>query len=286
VTFVIVSGGIDLSGGSIAACAQIVTAEVFRAMGGTRGSVGADLAGLAVALACGGAWGAVNGFIITKMAIPPFIATLATLGAALGAADVIGSGQDLATVPSQLSNELGLQQVFGVPLLVAPTAVVVLIAAYALSRTRFGQHTYAVGSDATAASRVGIDVQRHRFRIYLLAGVTYGIVAYLDMARYSTSTIGGYSDTSLYAIAAVAIGGASLYGGTGTILGTIIGVLIPAVLQNGLVIAGAPSFYEQIGVGIALVLAVYADQLRRRFFRLSLSSPRVFTDPSRPAGKP
>lgn len=269
VGIVIISGGFDLSAGSVIAVSQVTTALTFQALGGIAGGIDAVLAGLVVGIVTGTVWGLLNGFLVTRLKIQPFVATLATSGIALGVALVLSGGQDKAAVPSILVQNVGLNDLLGVPVPVIIAAVITLLAIYLLRRTRFGQRIYAIGSDSTAAARTGIPVARYQVRVYALAGAAYGLVAFLDMARLSTTTIAGYSAIALFAVSAVAIGGASLFGGTGTALGILIGVSIPAVLNNGLAITGIPSYYAQIGVGIALVLAVYADHLRRSASRLS-----------------
>lgn len=269
VGLVMISGGFDLSAGSVIAVTQVVTALTFKALGGTEGGPLCILSGLLVAVLSGTLWGTLNGILVTRLSIPPFIATLATAGIAFGIAEVITNGTNQSDVPQSLVTTVGLGDVAGVPTLVIIAVVVVLLTAYLLRRTRFGQRIYAIGSDSTAAARVGINVPGYRVRIYALAGSAYGLVAFLDMARLSTSTVAGYGDIALFAISAVAIGGGSLFGGTGTALGVFIGVTIPAVLHNGLAITGIPSYYEQIGVGIALILAVYADHIRRTAVRLT-----------------
>ena len=133
-----------------------------------------------------------------------------------------------------------------------------------LAATRFGRYTYAVGSNEEAARRAGVTVDRHLIKVYALAGTLAGLAGFLSLARFSTTTIGGHATDNLRRIAAVVIGGTSLFGGIGTILGTVFGVFIPAVLQNGFVIVGVQPFWQHIAVGAVLIVAVYLDQLRRR----------------------
>jgi ribose transport system permease protein len=132
-----------------------------------------------------------------------------------------------------------------------------------LHRTRFGRHTYAIGSSEEAARRVGLKVDRHLIKIYAISGVVAGVAGILSLAQFGTTAIAGQSQTNLNVIAAVVIGGTSLFGGVGTIFGTVVGLFIPAVLQNGFVIVGVQPFWQQVAVGAVLVIAVYVDQLRR-----------------------
>ena len=136
--------------------------------------------------------------------------------------------------------------------------------AIVLAATRFGRYTYAIGSNEEAARRAGVNVDRHLIKVYALAGTLAGLAGFLSLARFGTTTIGGHATDNLQAIAAVVIGGTSLFGGIGTILGTVFGVFIPAVLQNGFVIVGVQPFWQQVAVGAVLIVAVYLDQLRRR----------------------
>lgn len=261
-TFVIVSAHLDLSVGSIVAFSEVAAAKTMLAIGGD--GVLVCLAGLIAAVAAGVAWGAINGWLITRANIPSFIVTLATLGIALGAALLITGGNDVASVPPGLVNDVGTASFLGVPILAWVAAPVVLASVAVLRFTRFGRYTHAIGSDRSAAERAGINVRRHVARIYVAAGAAYGLAAFMGLAEFSTTSVDGHSNDALNAIAAVAIGGASLYGGVGSALGTLIGVYIPAVLANGLVITRVQPFWQQVAVGIALLLAVYADQVRRR----------------------
>lgn len=258
-TYVLVSRNLDLSIGGVVAFCEVVAAKVMRVDGG----LGSSLTGLAAALAGGLVWGALNGLLVTRGRVPAFVATLASLGMAQGAALVLSGGVDVGTVPLGLVEAVGVGDVMGVPVLVLVAAAVVVVTAWSLRCTRFGRHTYAIGSDPVASERAGIDVGRHVRRVYLFAGAAYGLVAWLNLARFSASTIGGHANDALNAITAVALGGASLFGGVGSALGTLIGVFIPAVLRNGLVIVAVQPFWQQIAVGLALALAVAIDQRRR-----------------------
>jgi ribose transport system permease protein len=262
-TFVIVSGQIDLSIGGIIAFSEMATALTFRSLGGTAAGTGALFVGFVVALGSGLCWGALNGVLVTRLKLPPFVATLAILGIAQGAAYVLNDGSDLATVPNSLSVHIGTGSFAGIPMLVWIAVVVTLVATYVLRRTLYGRYCYAVGSDLAAAEHAGIRVHRHVVGVYAIAGLAYGFAAYLNLALYSTTSVAGHGTDALNAITAVALGGASLFGGVGTTLGSLIGVFIPGVLQNGLVIANVQPFYAEMGTGVALVLALSADQLRR-----------------------
>jgi ribose transport system permease protein len=261
-TFVIITAGIDLSIGSVLVFSGVTAAKLMNAMGGD--DWGVVVVGLAAALASGIAWGILNGVLITRARVPPLIVTLGTLGMALGLAYVITGGVDEREVPFTLQDTIGTGRVAGVPWLVIIAAVVALVLALVLAFTRFGRYTYAIGSSDEAARRVGIHVDRHLVKVYALTGLLAGLAGFLNLARFGTTTIGGHATDNLQAIAAVVIGGTSLFGGIGTVAGSVVGVFIPAVLSNGFVIAGVQAFWQQVAVGAVLVLAVYLDQVRRR----------------------
>jgi ribose transport system permease protein len=261
-TFVIITAGIDLSVGSVLVFSGVIAAKVMLAIGG--GGWGAIVAGLAAGLVAGAAWGVVNGVLITKARVPPLIVTLGTLGMALGSALLITGGIDVRGVPLQLTTTIGIGQLGGVPYVVIIAAVVTAVGAVTLSMTRFGRYTYAIGSNAEAARRAGINVDRHLIKVYGLSGFLAGMAGMVSLARFATTTIGGHSTDNLAAIAAVVLGGTSLFGGIGTVLGTVVGVFIPAILQNGFVILGVQPFWQQVAVGAVLIVAVYIDQLKRR----------------------
>jgi ribose transport system permease protein len=262
-TFVIITAGIDLSVGSVLVFAGVMAAKAMEAVGGE--SVGTLLVGLAAALASGLAWGIFNGFLIAKAKIPALIVTLGTLGMALGAALLITGGVDQRDVPFKLVETVGSGRLFGeLPYLVLVAFAVALAGGILLAATRFGRYTYAIGSNEEGARRAGVAVDRHLIKVYALAGTLSGLAGFLSLARFATTTIGGHSTDNLQAIAAIVIGGTSLFGGLGTMLGTVFGVFIPAVLQNGFVIVGLQPFWQQVAVGAVLIVAVYLDQLRRR----------------------
>jgi ribose transport system permease protein len=262
-TFVIITAGIDLSIGSVLVFSGVVSAKAMNGAGGN--GWGVIVLGLAVALLCGLGWGVLNGFLIAKARVPALIVTLGTFGMALGFALLITGGVDEREVPFKLVDTIGTGRLFGqVPWLVVIAFAVAIVFGVILAKTRFGRHTYAIGSNEEAARRAGIGVDRHLVKVYALAGTLAGLAGFLSLARFATTTIGGHSTDNLQAIAAIVIGGTSLFGGIGTILGTVFGVFIPAVLQNGFVIVGVQPFWQQVAVGAVLILAVYLDQLRRR----------------------
>jgi ribose transport system permease protein len=141
--------------------------------------------------------------------------------------------------------------------------VTALLAGAVLAKTSFGRYTYAVGSNSEAARRSGIKVRRHVIILFTIMGALAGLASVLDIARYTTTAVSGHGSDNLVAIAAVIIGGASLYGGRGTIFGTAVGVMIPAVLNNGLVIINVQPFWQTVAIGAILIVAVALDNVRR-----------------------
>jgi ribose transport system permease protein len=149
-------------------------------------------------------------------------------------------------------------------MLVVIAIAVALVGAVVLHLTRFGIHVFAVGSDREAARRAGINVPNRLIAIYTLSGTLAGLAAMMSTARFATTTIGGHAMDNLSTISAVVLGGTSLFGGIGSIAGTVVGVFIPIVLLNGFVILGIPPFWQTVATGAVLILAVWIDQLKRR----------------------
>jgi ribose transport system permease protein len=262
-TFVIITSGIDLSVGAVLVFASVISGKVMASMGGDAPSVWA--VGCAAGMLAGAAWGLVNGLLVTRARITPLIATLGTLGMAQGSALLITGGTNIRDVPIRLVTTVGNGEFFGaIPYLVLIAAAVTAVGVVILHTTRFGRYTYAIGSNEEAARRAGIKVDAHLFKIYAASGLLAGLAGFLSLARFATTSIAGHSTDNLQAIAAVVLGGTSLFGGVGSVLGTVAGVFIPAVLQNGFIIMGVQPFWQQVAVGAVLILAVYVDQLRRR----------------------
>ncbi|WP_370950392.1 ABC transporter permease [Amycolatopsis sp. cg5] len=268
-TFVIITSGIDLSVGSVLIFAGMVAGKTMEGLSpdgdATKAGWGIIFAGLAAAVVAGTAWGLLNGFLIAVAKIPPLIVTLGTMGGALGAAYLLNNGSDVRSVPTELNKTLGYGTSFGgVPNLVLVAVVITLIGAWLLHTTKFGRYTYAVGSNAEAARRVGIGVTAHLLKIYTLTGFLAGIAGFMSLAYYASTTISAHTTDNLNAIAATVMGGTSLFGGIGSVLGTVIGVFIPAVLKKGFNITHVQDFWQMIAVGAVLIAAVWFDQQRRR----------------------
>jgi ribose transport system permease protein len=273
-TFVIITAGIDLSVGSVLVFSAVVGAKTMSRLSGTpeqvknyefpNQEIGIPV-GLAAAVLCGLGWGMLNGIMITKLKLPPFIVTLGTLGMALGLGQIISGGQTVPYVPYDVQSQIGARRFFGfLPLLVVITGIIVIIAIITLSKTRYGRYTFAIGSNVAAARRAGINVDNHLIKVYAFNGLMAGTAGAFEVARFATASTAAHAADNLNAISAVVIGGTSLFGGMGSIVGSVVGTFIPTTLRNGLIIGGINPFWQQVIIGAILVGAVYVDQRRRK----------------------
>jgi len=260
-TFVIITAGIDLSVGAVLVLSAVMAGQQMAKVGESGPRVVATA--LVVALATGLFVGAVNGVLVAYARVPALIVTLGMLGIALGTARILTKGIDVRTsAMDNINTPEGA--VLGVRLIVWIALGVLIVGGILLHLTRFGRYTYAIGSNAEAARRSGVNVQRHLVKVYALSGALAGFAGFLSLAQYGTSGLSGHESDSLSAIAAVVLGGTSLFGGIGTIIGTLIGVFIPAILQNGFVLLGIQTYWQQVAVGVVLIAAVWFDQYKRR----------------------
>ncbi len=262
-TFVIISGGIDLSVGFIMGLAAVVASQVMNAASGPLGVPGGLVAGIAAAALASFIPGLVNGLLIARLRVPPFIGTLGMYGVARGVAYLIAGG---TTVPvaNPILSEIGNGTLGGVPDVVLVTAGAMLGLHYLLSQTRFGQYVYAIGGNRQAAVRAGVDVRRVTVWLYILAALCAGLGGVLYAGRFSAGAAQAGEPLLLDSIAAVVIGGASLFGGSGTLVGTLIGALIVAVIQYGLVFINVEPFWQFVAVGVVIIISVLVDQSQRR----------------------
>lgn len=260
-TFVMVAGGFDLSIGSVLVFSGVVMAKVMILMGSDNALT--VLVGVLAAVVSGAAWGLFNGWCITKLSVPALVTTLGTLGAALGAAQLLTSGTDVPTVPATLL-KITLSRPLGFSWLVWIALLVAIVGGLVLAYTRFGRHTYLIGSNTESARRAGIHVDRHIMVLYSISGGLAGLAGALSLTRFATTTISGHANDALQVITGVVLGGTSLYGGVGTVFGTVVGVFIPAVLQNGFVVNNVQPYWQQVVIGFVLIAAVYLDHLKRR----------------------
>jgi ribose transport system permease protein len=263
-TFVIISGGIDLSLGFIMGLAAVVSAHTINALTPMFGLEFGVLGGLLVGVLVAGVPGVINGLLVSRLKVPPFIGTLGMFGVARGVAFLLAGG---TTVP--VSNSffaaIGNGRIYGIPYIVIIAAIFVAVMHYLLSQTRFGQHNYAIGANVQAARRAGIDIKGHLLRLYILSAACAGLGGVLYSARFNAGAAQAGEPLLLDCVAAVVIGGASLFGGSGTILGTVAGALVIAVIQYGLVFVNVEPFWQFISVGVVIIISVLIDQAQRRF---------------------
>lgn len=257
-TFVIISGGIDLSVGSVLAVSAAVFAAAFAEFG-----LAWPLAA-AIGLSVGAIFGAANGLGIVYGRLPPFIATLATLSIARGLALVVTGGRPISGFPDSFRWIAGRELPFDLPSSVLLTLVLFAIGSIVLRRTVYGRATYAVGGNEEATRRAGISTKKTKIAIYTFAGALAALGGLVLTARLNSAQPQAGVALELDVIAAVVIGGASLSGGVGTVFGTLIGALIIGFLRNGLNLLNVSSFWQQVVVGVVIAAAVMSDTLRRR----------------------
>jgi ribose transport system permease protein len=257
-TAVIVIGGIDLSVGSILAFSMMMMGWLYQSVGVPLGL--AIVAGLLVGTACG----LVNGLLITRAKLPPFIATLTMMSIARGLANIITEGRQIVGFPEWFTN-LSTVRHFGFLSVTVAIFIVLSIISWAVLRyTTIGRSLYAIGGSPEVARLAGIRVRKLVMSVYALSGLLSGLAAIALACRLNSSQPSAGLGYELDTIAAVVIGGASLNGGVGGIRGTVVGVLIIGVLRNGLNLSGVSPFVQQIVIGVVIALAVAADTLRRR----------------------
>jgi ribose transport system permease protein len=263
-TFVILIGGIDLSVGSVMAFAAVVAGKVLAMpdLGVAEAVALATIAGLLGGVVCG----LLNGYLSARWAIPSFIITLGMLNVARGAALQVTNAQTVYDFPKAFS-EFGASLVAGVPVVFILALLLVAVAWFILNKTVLGRMIYSIGSNEEAVRLAGHSVFRYKLIAFTICGLCAGIAAIVYMARLNiASPIAGIG-FELNAIAAVIIGGASLNGGRGSVIGTLLGAFIIGVLANGLILLGLSDFMRQMITGVVLIVAVLLDQFRARYGR-------------------
>jgi ribose/xylose/arabinose/galactoside ABC-type transport system permease subunit len=293
-TFIIITAGIDLSSGWILGLSSVIAAQIMQTLHAAGFSplptIGLGmLGGILVAIAPG----LFNGLLVARIKVPSFIATLGMGILVEGCALLISGGYPVAKQPPYLgalgngyvvrywpnhglfffkmpaeATTADLPKIIPIlPNIVLVAIIVTFICWFILAKTQFGQHLYAIGGNFEASVRAGIPTGRTLINVYILAAVLAGIAGVIWTARFTSGAYNGGETTPLMAIAAVVIGGASLFGGEGKITGTIVGSLIIATIQYGLVVLGVSPFYQYVAVGIVLILAVIVDQFGRTLGR-------------------
>lgn len=259
-TLVILTAGIDLSNGAVMAFGTIVMTKFAVDYG-----INPFVAIAAGVLICA-AFGALNGVLITRLGLPPFIVTLGTLNIAFALTHIYSQEQTISSLPTALTffgNTFRIGQTaitYGTVLMFA----LFLLTWYVLRETAAGRHVYAVGNNPEAARLTGIRVKQLLVSVYTVAGLIYGIAGLLLVSRTQVGDPNAGQTDNLDSITAVVLGGTSLFGGRGSIMGTLLGALIVGIIRNGLTLIGVPSIYQVLITGVLVILAVAVDQLSRR----------------------
>jgi len=257
VTFVIITGGIDLSLGSIVAVSGVTSAMLAHP------DSYPVLIPILMGLLAGLLMGAFNGFIITKSKIAPFIVTLGTMTIGRGLALILSDGRPVSNL-SDSFNYLGSGTVLGIPVLILIFILVFVLCSIILSKTILGRYIYAIGGNEQAARASGINIDRVKLSVYSISGLLAGLAGILLASRITTGQPNAGAGFELDAIAAVVIGGTSTAGGRGTMAGTLIGVLLIGVINNGLDLLNVTSYYQQVVMGIIIIGAVVLDSLNQK----------------------
>ncbi|MGW4796624.1 ABC transporter permease [Nonomuraea sp. NPDC004297] len=261
-TLIILTAGIDLSVGA----AMILAAMVMGSLAGEAGLPG--VLAFAAGMACGALTGLLNGWLVATVKLPPFIVTLGTLNLFTALGLLMSGGRSipgdrlgpLLTWTATSFSVGPFRLTVGVVLVV----LMYLVMGYALSQTAWGRHVYAVGDDASAARLAGIRTRRVLLSVYVVAGVIFALSAWVLIGRVGAATTNSAADANLDSITAVVIGGTSLFGGRGRLLGTFIGALIVGVFRNGLALARVDVLYQTLAIGLLIIAAVTLDQWIRR----------------------
>ncbi len=275
-TLVIITAGIDLSVGSLIALSAVFAGWLIAQFGGESASSTTMIFASLAAIALCGATGAFSGTVITRFNIPPFIATLAMMQVAAGVAYIISEGKPIYQIPQSFTTlGRGVDPLLGIPYAVILMVVLYAIAHVVMSRTVYGRYIYAVGGNAEAARLAGIRVKGVIFSVYVIAGVLAGLggIVLASQLKSGAPTYG--LSYELYVIAAVVVGGTSLSGGEGKILGTLIGAFIIAVIQNGMNLTNVESYTQKVILGLVILGAVLLDRLKQHGLNWKSKSQRV-----------
>ena len=262
-TLVVISGGIDLSVGFTMGLAAVVFSKILNLSTGVLWDPLALVVAMVVALLASTVPGLINGLLIAKLRVPPFIGTLGMYGVARGIAYLLAGGTTIP-ISNPVVSFIGNGYFLSIPIVVLVTILLTLGMMFLLSQSRFGRHVYAIGGNRQASLRAGINVSRNTVALYILSSLTAGLGGILYTARFTAGAPQAGETLLLDSIAAVVIGGASLFGGSGTITGTVIGALIIAVIQYGLVFVNVEPFWQFVAVGVVIIISVLVDQTQKQ----------------------
>ncbi len=259
-TLIILTAGIDLSCGMVMALGSIVMTKVAQDFG-----LPAPLA-ILLGISVTAAFGLINGLLVTRIKLPPFIVTLGTFNIAFAVTQLYSGAQTVTQVPEMMTWLGNTFRIGGTSVAYGTVFMIVLYlgAWFWLRETASGRHVYAVGNNPEATRLVGIPTERVLLWVYVLAGVFYGIASLLSVARTGVGDPNAGQTENLDAITAVVLGGTSLFGGRGVILGSLAGAIVVGVLRNGLTLMGVSSVYQVLITGILVIVAVTVDQLSRK----------------------
>lgn len=260
-TFVILSDGIDLSVGSVAALAGIAAAACIKLFPDANVFVSIGVI-LASAIVVGGSCGFINGFCIAKLNVPPFIATLAMMNVARGIAYVLTDAKPIFGLPDSFG-WVGLGMIGPLPVTVILMIVILVISFIILARTCFGRYIYAVGSNTEVAKLSGIKVTKIKFSVYMICGILAALAGVVLASKLQNGQATAATGYELNAIAAVAMGGTSMSGGRGGILQTILGLFVIGIINNALSLLGVSSYWQTIAMGVIILVAVVMDQNKK-----------------------
>lgn len=255
-TIVIISGGIDLSVGSILGLSGLIGTMALER--GYPIALGV-LVGICVGMLCG----FLNGLLVTRLRIPPFVVTLGALGIYRGLALIFSNGLPVHKIPAGFSF-LGEGSVLGIPFVVWMLVICAVIVHVVLEHTRLGRYAFAIGSNKTASVYAGIPVDFHITAVYAIGGALSGLAGMIEASRLMTGQPTAGQGYELQAIAAVVIGGGSLNGGEGSVVGTLIGAFIMGLLSNGADLLNISNYWQQVIIGSVIILAVTLDEVRKR----------------------
>jgi ribose transport system permease protein len=256
-TFVITGGGIDLSVGSVVAVSSIFVTKFMV------GGMSIELA-IIFAIALGTMWGVLNGFIIAHTNIAPFIVTLGTQSIARGVVYVVCDGVPITNLPTQFNVLGGGKFMDAIPYPIIFTLLISAVMGVIFYKSRFGRYVFALGSNENAAFLSGVNTVRIKKMMYIVCAILASIAGIILASRVVSGQPNAGENYETNAIAAAVIGGTSMAGGQGSIVGTLIGALLMGVLQNGLNLMGVSYFYQKIAIGVVIIVAVYIDLLRNR----------------------